>query len=137
MNHVEIARTYLGTKWVHQGRSRKGLDCVGLIRVAFPELNWLEWNDYGRDPVAGLLEQRARQLLGPPIPIDEMRPGDAVLMAFPRAIRHCGIVGDHPHGLSLIHTYQGVGRFGGRVVEHVLDRRWRDRIRFVHRMGGC
>lgn len=135
MTPVEIARSYLGTKWVHQGRTSKGMDCVGLMRVAFPGLPWKEWNDYGRNPVDGLLEKRARLLFGPPIPPRDMRPGDAVLMAFPTAVRHCGLIGDHPKGLSLIHTYQGVGKHGGFVVEHRLDKRWLERIRFVHRIG--
>ena len=28
---VEYARTWLGTKWRHQGRSKQGIDCIGLI----------------------------------------------------------------------------------------------------------
>lgn len=28
---VEAARKYIGVSWVHQGRSRNGLDCVGLV----------------------------------------------------------------------------------------------------------
>lgn len=32
---VESARKYLGTKFVHQGRTSHGLDCVGLGMKAF------------------------------------------------------------------------------------------------------
>lgn len=28
---VEEARSYLGTKWLHQGRTRDGVDCAGLV----------------------------------------------------------------------------------------------------------
>lgn len=31
---VEAARSYLGVKWVHQGRTEKGMDCVGLVVLA-------------------------------------------------------------------------------------------------------
>ncbi|MFP4004522.1 MAG: hypothetical protein ACLFV8_12150, partial [Alphaproteobacteria bacterium] len=39
---VGIARSYVGTPWRHQGRDRKGLDCVGLL--------YLVWCDLGFDP---------------------------------------------------------------------------------------
>lgn len=128
MTPVEIARTYLGTRWVHQGRARHGLDCIGLLIKAFPGIR--DVRDYGRDPHDGLLEKHVAEQFGPPVPKSSLRPGDIVLMAFPRAVRHVGIVGDHPDGLSLIHTDRSVGR----VTEHRLDARWLDRVRFVHRM---
>lgn len=28
---IEHARSYIGTRWKHQGRTREGVDCVGLI----------------------------------------------------------------------------------------------------------
>jgi cell wall-associated NlpC family hydrolase len=31
---IDAARSYLGVPWVHQGRSRKGVDCVGLVVLA-------------------------------------------------------------------------------------------------------
>lgn len=39
---VEIARSYVGVPWKHQGRSRTGLDCVGLV--------YRVWCDLGFDP---------------------------------------------------------------------------------------
>lgn len=131
MTPVEIARTYLGTKWVHQGRSRNGLDCIGLVEVAFSDYSLPDWTDYDRNPSGGLLEKRAREALGPPVPLASMRPNDIVLMAFPRVVRHVGIVGDHPDGgLTLIHTYRSINR----VCEHRIDDRWHGLIRYVHRV---
>lgn len=128
MTPVEIARSYLGTRWVHQGRARHGLDCVGLLVKAF---DLRDVADYGRDPHDDRLEGRLCEQFGPPVPMSTMRPGDVVAIAFPRVVRHVGIVGDHPDGLSLIHTDSSLKR----VTEHRLDDRWLKRIRFVHRIG--
>ncbi len=131
MTPVEIARTYLGVKWVHQGRARHGLDCVGLLVMAFGDVGGRDRTDYGRDPVDGQLEAAIAEQFGPPIPMTQMQPGDVVCMAFPKIVRHVGIVTDHRDGLGLIHTNAHLGR----VVEHALDAPWRKRIRFVHRWG--
>jgi hypothetical protein len=131
MTPVEIARTYLGTKWAHQGRARHGLDCVGLVVKAFEQYGIRDVTDYGRDPHDGLLERRIAEQFGPPIPKSQMLPGDVVCMAFPRVVRHVGIISDHPYGLGLIHTYSSLKR----VTEHALDAQWLDRIRYVHRWG--
>lgn len=132
MTPVEIARTYLGTRWVHQGRARHGLDCVGLLIKAFEPMGVLDRTDYGRDPYDGQLERYVAEQMGPPIPKDQMQPGDVVLMAFPRAVRHAGLVTDYPDGLGLIHTYATLKR----VTEHRLCERWYGRIRYVHRWPG-
>lgn len=49
---VEAARSYVGVPFKHQGRSRAGLDCVGLIVVAAREcgLNVPMLATYGRTP---------------------------------------------------------------------------------------
>lgn len=49
---VRYARTWLGTRWVHQGRSRQGIDCAGLlIKVAEHfELPHEDAQGYRRDP---------------------------------------------------------------------------------------
>lgn len=63
----------------------------------------------------------------------DIRPGDAVAMAYGGPIRHCGLVADDIHGgLSLIHTDSILGR----VTEHPLDQKWLRRIRRVYRRGG-
>lgn len=139
MTPVEIARSYLGTKWVHQGRARHGLDCVGLLIKAFAAYGIRDVTDYSRDPSGGLLERHVREQFGSPVatgtrgrPADRalLHPGDVVLMAFPHVVRHVGIVGDHPSsGLSLIHTSSDAKR----VVEHALADEVLRQVRFVHR----
>lgn len=130
MKQVEIARSYLGVPWVHQGRDpRFGIDCVGLGLLAFDVTSSA---DYGRHPHNGRLREELVRYFGEPVD-DEPRVGDVLELAGTaksRIGRHVGIVGDYLYGgLSLIHTDSMVGC----VTEHPLDEFWRLRIRGVFR----
>lgn len=147
MTPVEIARTFLpgserpdGTPWAHQGRSRNGMDCIGLLVSAFSGYGISDISNYSQNPHDGVLERNVSAQFGPPVAVGRLlhgvsesvlRVSDIVVMAFPRVVRHVGIVGDHPDGLSLIHTDAMLKR----VTEHRLDIHWLRRIRFVHRVG--
>lgn len=127
------ARKYLGVPFLHQGRNPEvGIDCVGLAELVSRDCGMTVGEaiaDYARNPHAGLLEARLREHLGPPHPLETLQPGDLVAMRFRGPIRHVGIIGDHEHGISLIHTSSAVGR----VVEHRIDERWLAYIAHVHR----
>lgn len=128
MTPVEIARSYIGTPWRHQARGSKSLDCIGLLTVCFPVEDRA---DYDRNPRAGQLEACVRQQFGEPIPKDQMRAGDVVLMAFPKVIRHVGLLADYwKGGLSILHTWAG-GPHG--VCETRINHKWHSRIVIVHR----
>lgn len=145
MDAVEAARAYLGVPFVHQGRTRRGLDCIGLVALALIDagmghyaLHPANRTDYGRDPHEGLLERRLRDIFGEPVatappgqPIDlcACRPGDVAALAYAGPIRHVGLIAEHPHGLSLIHTDSHLGR----VTEHRIDDRWARRVALVFR----
>lgn len=132
MDLAEAARTYLGVPWAHQGRTRAGLDCVGLPVLALADCgrSIADVTTYGRNPHGGQLERHLEAAFGAPIPKSEMVAGDLVAIAFRVAVRHVGIVGTYTGGgLSLIHTDQMVGR----VTEHRIDAAWLDRIKAVYR----
>lgn len=48
---VAKARSWIGVRWRHQGRTRHGVDCVGLIYVVGAALNLVSYDfrGYGRD----------------------------------------------------------------------------------------
>lgn len=130
MNAPDRARALIGVPWVHQGRNLAvGLDCIGLLAVVFAGTRYAEHDctEYGRDPHDGLLERHLRSVFG--APRDDVQQGDVVAMRYVGPIRHVGIVGDHPHGLSLIHTDASIGR----VTEHRIDEKWARRIALVFR----
>lgn len=127
------ARHYLGTPFRHQGRNPAlGIDCIGLIVLAGQDAGFLfpafDRTDYGTDPAHGLLQGYLRLAFGPPV--SDMQPGDVVAIDYHGTVRHVGIVGAHPQGLSLIHTNMAIGR----VSEARIDAKWRKRIKAVFRV---
>lgn len=128
---VAAARAYLGVRFRHQGRSRHGLDCVGLLLLAFRDVGrvYRDVPAYGRTPWKdGLREAVASQLQ--PVPLDDMQPGDVALIRFDKEPQHVALIGDYlTGGLSLIHSYAIVRR----VTEQRLDEAWRANILEVYR----
>lgn len=126
---LDESRKWLGTRWVHQGRSRAGVDCVGLvIRVAHARgLSTFDTADYSRQPDA----VRMRALLAEhmePIAIARAQIGDVLLMRFERDPQHVAIVTD----IGIIHAYAQARR----VVEHRLDSVWQGRVVGAYQFKG-
>lgn len=117
---VNAARSYLGVRWRHQGRSREGVDCIGLvIRVAHDlGLSAYDTVAYSRIPdghyLQDELEHNMQRVLGP------AAIGDVLLMRFAREPQHVGIVSS----IGIIHSYGAIRK----VVEHRIDKIWSDRI---------
>lgn len=125
----EAARRWLGVPFRHQGRDRRGVDCVGLIIVACRELGLpagsVKLRDYGRLPCNGLLElQLAEHALAAPAP----EPGTILLMRFGRWPQHVALC----TGSTLVHSYEAVGK----VVEHGYSGKWPGRTVSAWRVPG-
>lgn len=130
---VAAARSYIGVRWKHQGRSRRGLDCGGLLIVSAFGAGRLTADaqaGYGREPYRHSLEDVLRENLGDPVDA-EPTVGDVVMFHVGRAApNHVGIVGDYVHGgLSIIHAYA----ITGQVVESPFDASWRNLLSEVYR----
>jgi len=56
---VEHARSWIGTRWVHQGRTSKGIDCAGLLICTAQrfDLPNEDLTGYGRQPGKEFLRQ--------------------------------------------------------------------------------
>ena len=133
------ARTYKDVPYKHRGRSRKGVDCAGLI--------WCVYNDagivlpdvarYGREPnKLGKMMQAVSVAFGNAVwqgqnvPRAVLALGDVLVLRFVREPHHMAIVGtDRLRGLSLIHAHGE----SEKVVEHGLDDLWQSRILAVFR----
>lgn len=122
------ARGWLGTPWVHQGRT-KGLavDCVGFVvevARAAGVLSIDEAANYRRRPDGVTLAAKLGEYLARK-PIARIEPADVVLIRTDAVADHVALVGDYPHGgLTLLHAYLPMRK----VVEHRLDTVWRRRI---------
>lgn len=123
---VAVARSMLGVRWVHQGRSRQGIDCIGLPVLVRRELGLatLDVADYARMATSEAMIAYCR-LHMQELSIEQLAPGDLLILRFDPN-RHMALVGDYPlGGLSLIHAYSMAPR---RVVEHRFDDVWRSRL---------
>lgn len=122
---VTAARLYLGCPYHHQGRSRYGIDCAGLVVAAYRELG-IELQDlpaYGREPWRDGLRQTVE--LNFSLVDGPAEPGDILLLRVRREPQHLAIVTD----TGIIHAYASVGK----VVETRLDKHWFDRIVGIYR----
>lgn len=131
---ITTAREFVGVPFRHQGRSKSGIDCVGLP-VVVASLHGLKPRDvsgYPRRPGGGLLEQtfdahvESGELVR--VPISQRQAGDFLMMSFSGQPQHLAIF----TGENIIHAYEAVGK----VCEHRLDEKWAGRIVRVYRLTG-
>lgn len=119
---VAGARTWLGVPYLHQGRSRDGIDCLGLVICLGWELGYLErsfdFRLYGRHPFRAMLETQVAMRCRP---LEAAAPGVLAVIQFGRLPAHLAIV----TGPTIIHAC------GSReqVVEHGYRGRW---LRMTH-----
>lgn len=115
---VESARKYLGVRFRHRGRNSRGLDCAGLVWVAYRDAGVIlpDFRLYGREPSSDGLVRHATEALGTPVATAPVSPkflkaGDVIVVRFVIEPHHLAIVGDyHLGGLKLIHACGHVGR---------------------------
>ena len=110
---VDAARSLIGTPFRHHGRTRLGVDCVGLVvlarRLAF---------GISEDDCSYTTRPTSRQVMeklsahGTRVPIRSVTPGDVAVLRFGPFSSHLGIV--TPTGV--VHSIPGPG-----VVEHSRD----------------
>ncbi len=114
---VAAARRWLGVPFRHQGRSRLGVDCVGLVVRALEEAGLPVADDtaYGRRPDWRRLIGTARAQGFVAVAREDLRAGVIALFRGPDWA-HLGIVSGPGRVVHALGTATG-----GRVVEHRLD----------------
>lgn len=124
MTHIECARSWLGTRFEHQGRSRHGVDCAGLVICVLREMGYVapdfDVNGYERQPDGSMF-----RICDEMLPRAPVEAGSIFVMRFAQEPQHMGFVAPYRWGgLSIIHALQS----RKKVVEHRLDDIWRARI---------
>jgi cell wall-associated NlpC family hydrolase len=118
---ITEARSWLGVPFRHQGRSRSGIDCVGLPIVVCQSLGLLppsfDVANYGRTPSGELVTRLQQHCTRINAPV----PGSLLVIAWTKQAAHVAIC----TGETMIHAYESVGR----VTEHGYRGRW---VRMTH-----
>lgn len=113
------ARALEGVKFRHQGRTPRGLDCLGLLLLAGERAGILrvdlERADYGRAPQAALEERLAYHCEQ----LEQVEPGAILAIKWPGDTR-AGHVAIATPGGQMIHSYS----LAGGVVEHGYRGHW-------------
>jgi cell wall-associated NlpC family hydrolase len=135
---VAEARTWLGTRFHHQGRVKHvGVDCAGLVVCVAQAvgLSLYDCSDYTRIPDGELLKQLCDQQLTH-IARSDIAVGDVLLFRIEREPQHLAIVGNYEGDcnqgdLSMIHAYAPARC----VIECRLDDVWMNRLVAAYRLS--
>lgn len=117
---IASARSWIGTRWVHQGRTKMGIDCVGLAVIALGEIGVKveDLKGYRRTahPIL-FLEQIRKQT----IPCESPEPGTiGVFRAGRTQPCHVAIFAEQDGVVTMIHADARVGK----VLEERFDHEW-------------
>lgn len=125
---IEVARSWLGVPYRHQGRTKSYVDCIGLIVGIGADLGeTIEAPlDYTNSPSGQMLMERSRVQFREVTDRKEPVPGD--IMALwgwnrhePQHFAICSHFGSRP---TMIHAFSK----RGQVVEHGIDPFWEKRL---------
>jgi cell wall-associated NlpC family hydrolase len=123
---IDQARKWLGTKWMHQGRTEHGIDCVGLIVVVGKSLGAICYDktDYQRRPngydfmacfnESGLINKKPREAL----------EGDILIFRESAYPCHTGFLSIKKGKKHIIHAHL----LRRKVVEEPFISPWSDKV---------
>jgi hypothetical protein len=109
---VDQAKTWIGVRFRHCGRSRTGVDCAGLVIKVAHEMGFTTFDtrEYARRPNIRAFLKHFKDHMDP-VPKGEMRSGDVLLTREIRFPAHCGILEiDDQNRRWLIHAYEPCGQ---------------------------
>lgn len=134
-NIVTEARTWKGTRFVHQGRIKSvGVDCVGFISEVAKDAGVLNLDIPSNYRPHEDGEIMLRLLNEHMVLVDEMEPGDVIALCDealqkPDIPRHLAFVTEvKPHTVFIVHASSA------GVREHRIDGLWRRRIHSIWRL---
>ncbi len=122
---IREARSWLYTPYLHQGRTRIGIDCAGLVIVVGKALGLVDYDttNYQRRTHGQSFLHHFRANMDK-VPVADVRPGDVMLFRDAAYACHSSIVGELGGALTLIHAHL----LRRMVLEERLDQGdWLDR----------
>lgn len=113
----QLARAWIGVPWKHLGRSKSGVDCIGLVLLVLHEAGFQipDPKPYTRDPDGTKLTDGVTRYSTR----DQLVPGRVILFRAGAVSAHVGLSSLNPNTgvLSVIHAYAPYRK----VVEQPFD----------------
>ena len=119
---VNEARKWLGVRWVHQGRTRNGIDCAGLVACVGKDLGLITYDttDYQRRPDHSKFTQYFESGGGIRKNVKDAAPGDVMIFREKSFPCHTAIVSTMYGQPAMIHAFV----LRKMVVEELIDDNW-------------
>ena len=127
---IAAARRWIGVKWKHQGRTRSGIDCLGLVVLVAKECGIadVDQKTYSPRPDGKSLVRRFSEEMDK-IMLTEMQPGDVILFADSIYPCHVAIVSEKHGQLHIIHAHAT----RRQVLEERYAWEWPEKARQAYR----
>lgn len=126
---VAEARKWIGTKFRHQGRGPRVLDCGGLIVAVAKGQNLSDYDfrNYRANADGLELVKHFRASMDEILRPREAKPGAALIFSDVVFPCHCAILSEKNGAPHIIHAYEPVGA----VLEEPLIFDWPGKLRFA------
>lgn len=131
---AKAAQDLIKTPFQRQGRTREGLDCVGLVLMAAQsvgvDLSAHDETTYGAQPNPVRLRQRLDAAFNQ---AQSLGVGSVLLINIPDiGTTHVGVVAERNGVLTFVHASDS----RGEVIEHRLDGATRKKINTIYELKG-
>jgi cell wall-associated NlpC family hydrolase len=133
---VEVARSWIGTPYRHQGRTRQNVDCIGFVIAVAADLGVtiVAPHNYSDSPSGEMMMARSREQFDEVTDRTLPRPGDIMGMwGWNRnEPQHFAIAAEYGGRQTMIHAFSK----RGMVVEHSVDSFWNKRLVALFNLKG-
>lgn len=104
---IDLARSYIGTPWKHKGRTKNGIDCIGVPYMVGKELGLHDYDDsldYGRQ-ARNYDFMRALAPLGVRVrDLTQIQDADILILRIPIFPQHVGMASHIGNRQTMIHA---------------------------------
>lgn len=123
---IEKARSFIGIRWRHQGRTKDGLDCVGLVVCSLNECGMQieDFTGYSRRPTNMAFINYFIERGGVHAKRSEMDIGDILIFSERSYPCHTGFLSSREGKPTLIHAYLP----SRKVVEESFSDIWKRKL---------
>lgn len=116
---VDEARKYLGTRWLHQGRAKTGIDCCGLVIRVGNDLGMITYDTvgYSRRTSGDKFLKHFTDAGMYVVDYEDAKPGDVLITSDHSFPCHCGFLTEKGGAPHFLHAFAGKRRVVEQEVE--------------------